>query len=101
MGGYGPATTGFSLALKQIGDRLERSSAIRSTSSTSTTSSTSAIASMTFSGWSRSGVLTLGYQSSSYLTDRIPALGVVDLPFLFSDAGRRRARRWTAHSVTR
>ena len=23
MGGYGPATTGFSLALKQIGDRLE------------------------------------------------------------------------------
>jgi hypothetical protein len=37
------------------------------------------------------GVLTLGYQSSSYLTDRIPALGVVDLPFIFSDATKARA----------
>ena len=31
-----------------------------------------------------SGVLTLGYQSSSYLTDRVPELGIVDLPFLFA-----------------
>jgi TRAP-type C4-dicarboxylate transport system substrate-binding protein len=31
------------------------------------------------------GLLTLGYQSSSYLTDRVPALGFVDLPFLFAD----------------
>jgi tripartite ATP-independent transporter DctP family solute receptor len=30
------------------------------------------------------GLLTLGYQSSSYLTDRVPELGVVDLPFLFA-----------------
>jgi TRAP-type transport system periplasmic protein len=29
-------------------------------------------------------VLTLGYQSSSYLTDRVPELGFVDLPFLFA-----------------
>ncbi len=37
-----------------------------------------------------SGVLTLGYQSSSYLTDRVPELGFVDLPFLFErrDAAR-------------
>jgi TRAP-type C4-dicarboxylate transport system substrate-binding protein len=36
------------------------------------------------------GLLTLGYQSSSYLTDRVPELGFVDLPFLFSrrDAAR-------------
>ena len=32
-----------------------------------------------------SGVLALGYQSSSYLTDRVPELGFVDLPFLFAD----------------
>ena len=32
-----------------------------------------------------SGVLTLGYQSSSYLTDRVPELSFVDLPFLFRD----------------
>jgi tripartite ATP-independent transporter DctP family solute receptor len=31
-----------------------------------------------------SGILTLGYQSSSYLTDRVPELSFVDLPFLFS-----------------
>ena len=45
------------------------------------------------------GLLTLGYQSSSYLTDRVPELGIVDLPFLFAEhAGGargdgRRARR--------
>jgi TRAP-type transport system periplasmic protein len=38
-----------------------------------------------------SGVLTLGYQSSSYLTDRIPQLGLVDLPFLFPDNASARA----------
>ena len=32
-----------------------------------------------------SGVLTLGYQSSSYLTERVPDLGIADLPFLFPD----------------
>ena len=31
------------------------------------------------------GLLTLGYQSSSYLTDRVPELGAVDLPFLFAN----------------
>ena len=38
-----------------------------------------------------SGVLTLGYQSSSYLTDRVPELGFVDLPFLFSQNETARA----------
>jgi TRAP-type C4-dicarboxylate transport system substrate-binding protein len=37
------------------------------------------------------GLLTLGYQSSSYLTDRVPALGVVDLPFLFGSTDTARA----------
>jgi TRAP-type C4-dicarboxylate transport system substrate-binding protein len=36
-------------------------------------------------------VLTLGYQSSSYFTDRIPAVGIADLPFLFSDQTKARA----------
>ena len=36
-------------------------------------------------------MLTLGYQSSSYLTDRVPALGFVDLPFLFQDNAQARA----------
>src|SRR5204862_358833 len=34
---------------------------------------------------------TLGYQSSSYLTDRVPALGLVDLPFLFRSTEEARA----------
>ena len=38
-----------------------------------------------------SGLLTLGYQSSSYLTDRVPELGFVDLPFLFADTAAARA----------
>ena len=38
-----------------------------------------------------SGLLTLGYQSSSYLTDRVPELGFVDLPFLFPDTNAARA----------
>src|SRR5262249_56496970 len=37
------------------------------------------------------GLLTLGYQSSSYLTDRVPELGLVDLPFLFTDTAQARA----------
>jgi TRAP-type transport system periplasmic protein len=37
------------------------------------------------------GLLTLGYQSSSYLTDRVPELGFVDLPFLFASRDQARA----------
>ena len=37
-----------------------------------------------------SGEMTLGYQSSSYLTDRIPELGFVDLPFLFANNAQAR-----------
>ncbi len=44
------------------------------------------------------GVLTLGYQSSSYLTDRVPELGFVDLPFLFERSATARAPPSTARS---
>jgi TRAP-type C4-dicarboxylate transport system substrate-binding protein len=37
-----------------------------------------------------SGEMTLGYQSSSYLTDRVPELGFVDLPFLFANNAQAR-----------
>jgi TRAP-type C4-dicarboxylate transport system substrate-binding protein len=33
----------------------------------------------------------MGYQSSSYLTARVPELGVVDLPFLFADTTAARS----------
>jgi tripartite ATP-independent transporter DctP family solute receptor len=38
-----------------------------------------------------SGEITLGYQSSSYLTDRVPELGFVDLPFLFANNTQARS----------
>ena len=90
MGGYGPPTTGFSKSLKFIGDKLAAQ----------------------FGGdvaieyiWNimdhghkaediltlvENGEITLGYQSSSYLTDRVPELGFVDLPFLFSSNAQAR-----------
>ena len=38
-----------------------------------------------------SGLITIGYQSSSYMTSRVPELGVADLPFIFSDTEEARA----------
>jgi tripartite ATP-independent transporter DctP family solute receptor len=91
LGGYGPASTGFSLALKKIGDRLAAKFGDQV--------DVKYVYNILDLGYRaddilwlvESGVLTLGYQSSSYLTDRIPAVGVVDLPFLFSDQAKARA----------
>src|SRR6476660_7780924 len=83
MGGYGPATTGFSRALKFIGDRVD----------------IKYVWNVMDLGYRAEdilwlvehGLLTLGYQSSSYLTDRVPELGLVDLPFLFQSTAAARA----------
>src|SRR5438034_8974968 len=83
MGGYGPPTTGFSRALKRIGDQLqaEFGSGVE----------IKYVWNIMDLGYRAEdilwlvehGLLTLGYQSSSYLTDQVPELGIVDLPFLF------------------
>jgi tripartite ATP-independent transporter DctP family solute receptor len=91
MGGYGPATTGFSLALKQIGDRLAAKFGDLVDIKYVYNILDFGYRSEDILWLVEDGVLTLGYQSSSYLTDRIPALGVVDLPFLFSDTAKARA----------
>jgi TRAP-type C4-dicarboxylate transport system substrate-binding protein len=90
MGGYGPPTTSFSRALTLIGDALEAEFGDRV--------SVKYVWNIMDFGYRaedilwlvEDGVLTLGYQSSSYLTDRVPELGFVDLPFLFerTDAAR-------------
>jgi TRAP-type C4-dicarboxylate transport system substrate-binding protein len=90
MGGYGPPTTSFSKALKFIGDRLEAE-----TDGEVEVKYVWNIMELGYRGedilWLvESGVLTLGYQSSSYLTDRVPELGFVDLPFLFRDNAHAR-----------
>jgi len=84
MGGYGPATTSFSRGLKMIGDRL--------TAEFGGEIDVKYVWNIMDFGYKaeeilwlvEQGILTLGYQSSSYLTDRVPELRFVDLPFLFA-----------------
>src|SRR3982075_792546 len=91
MGGYGPASTGFSRALKFIGDRL--------TAEFGDEVDIKYVWNVMDLGYRAEdilwlvehGLLTLGYQSSSYLTDRVPELGLVDLPFLFERTATARS----------
>ncbi|MFZ0402919.1 MAG: TRAP transporter substrate-binding protein [Pseudolabrys sp.] len=90
MGGYGPPNTGFSKSLKFIGDKLEaqfgKDVAIEYVFNIMDHGH-KAEDILTFV---ENGEMTLGYQSSSYLTDRVPELGFVDLPFLFSSNAQAR-----------
>ena len=83
MGGYGPATTTCSRALKVIGDRLEaefgKDVDVKYLWN---------VMDLGYKGgdllWmTEHGILTLSYQSTSYLADRVPELDFADLPFLF------------------
>ena len=91
MGGYGPATTGFSRALKRIGDRLEAELGDRVDIKYVWNIMDLGYQAQDILWLVEHGLLTLGYQSSSYLTDRVPELGFVDLPFLFDTTQRARA----------
>ena len=91
MGGYGPATTGFSRALKRIGDRLEAEFGDRVDIKYVWNIMDLGYQAQDILWLVEHGLLTLGYQSSSYLTDRVPELGLVDLPFLFETTERARA----------
>lgn len=83
MGGYGPPTTTHSRALKFIGEKLE--------AQFGDSVDIKYIWNIMDFGYradeilwlTECGILTLSYQSTSYLTDRVPELGFVDLPFLF------------------
>jgi TRAP-type C4-dicarboxylate transport system substrate-binding protein len=91
MGGYGPPTTGFSKALKFIGDKLQ--------SHFGDGVAVEYVWNIMEHGYKaedilalvESGEMTLGYQSSSYLSDRVPELGFVDLPFLFANNTQARS----------
>lgn len=84
MGGYGPATTGFSKSLQFIGDRLEKQFGDRVDVKYVWNVMDFGYRAEDILWLVEHGLLTLGYQSSSYLTGRVPELGFVDLPFLFS-----------------
>jgi TRAP-type transport system periplasmic protein len=90
MAGYGPPTTGFSKALKFVGDKLQSQFGGRI--------DIEYVWNIMDHGYNaediltlvENGKMTLGYQSSSYLTDRVPELGFVDLPFLFANNAQAR-----------
>jgi tripartite ATP-independent transporter DctP family solute receptor len=90
MGGYGPPTTGFSLALKMIGDRLH--------AKFDGDVEVKYVYNIMDLGYRaedilwlvEDGVLTVGYQSSSYFTERVPEVGMADLPFIFDSNEKAR-----------
>ncbi len=91
MGGYGPASTGFSRALEFIGDRLTAELGGRVEVKYVWNIMELGYRAEDILWLVEHGLLTLGYQSSSYLSDRVPELGFVDLPFLFESTPAARA----------
>lgn len=91
MGGYGPPTTSFSKSLKLIGDTLAAAFGDRIDVKYVWNIMDFGYRAEEILWLVEDGVLTLGYQSSSYLTDRVSELGFVDLPFLFHTREQARA----------
>jgi TRAP-type transport system periplasmic protein len=91
MGGYGPPTTSFSKSLKLIGDTLTAAFGDRIDVKYVWNIMDFGYRAEDILWLVEDGILTLGYQSSSYLTDRVPELGFVDLPFLFAQRDQARA----------
>ena len=91
MGGYGPPTTGFSKSLKFIGDKLQGQFGPRVEIEYVWNIMDHGYKAEDILTLVESGEMTLGYQSSSYLTDRVAELGFVDLPFLFANNAQARA----------
>ena len=91
MAGYGPPTTSFSKALKFIGDKLQSQFGSRVAIDYVWNIMDHGYKAEDILTLVENGEMTLGYQSSSYLTDRVPELGFVDLPFLFSSNAQARA----------
>ena len=91
MGGYGPPTTTHSRALKMIGHRLE--------AQFGAAVDIKYIWNVMDFGYQGNdvmwmverGILSLAYQSTSYLTERVPELEFADLPFLFDSLEQARA----------
>jgi TRAP-type C4-dicarboxylate transport system substrate-binding protein len=90
MGGYGPPTTSFSRSLKLIGDGLVAQFGDRVDVKYVWNIMDFGYRAEDILWLVEDGILSLGYQSSSYLTDRVPELGFVDLPFLFDQRDRAR-----------
>ena len=91
LGGYGPPTTTHSRALKFIGDRLEKEFSDLVDIKYIWNIMDFGYLSSDIMWLTECGVLTISYQSTSYLTKRVPELGFVDQPFLFPDLASARS----------
>jgi TRAP-type transport system periplasmic protein len=91
MGGYGPPTTTHSRAMKFIGDRLSAEFGDRVDVKYIWNIMDFGYRADEILDLTESGILTLSYQSTSYLTHRVPEFEFVDLPFLFPDLAAARA----------
>jgi tripartite ATP-independent transporter DctP family solute receptor len=91
LGGYSPPTTSFSKALKMIGDALVAEFGARVAVDYVWNIMEHGYKAEDILTMVETGEMTLGYQSSSYLTDRVPELGFVDLPFLFVNTAQARS----------
>jgi tripartite ATP-independent transporter DctP family solute receptor len=91
MGGYGPPATSFSRSLKLIGDTLSARFGDRIKVGYIWNIMDLGHRAEDILTLVENGAMTLGYQSSSYLTERVPELSFVDLPFLFEHRDQARA----------
>ena len=91
MGGYGPSTTTHSRALKLIGDRIAAQFGDEVDVRYVWNVMDFGYKAEDVLWMSERGVLTLAYQSTSYLTARVPELEFADLPFLFASLDAARA----------
>ena len=90
MGGYGPATTTHSRALKMIGESLAAQFGKAVDIRYLWNVMDFGYKSEDVLWMSERGILTVAYQSTSYLTDRVPELEFIDLPFLFESLEQAR-----------
>ena len=91
MGGYGPATTTHSRALKIIGDSLAAQFGKDVDIKYLWNVMDFGYKSEDVLWMAERGILTVAYQSTSYLTARVPELEFIDLPFLFDSLEQARA----------
>jgi TRAP-type C4-dicarboxylate transport system substrate-binding protein len=91
MGGYGPPTTTHSRAMKFVGDRLSAQFGDRIDVKYVWNVMDLGYRADQILDLTETGELTLSYQSTSYLTHRVPELEFVDLPFLFTSLDDARA----------
>jgi TRAP-type C4-dicarboxylate transport system substrate-binding protein len=91
MGGYGPPTTTHSRALKMIGDRLAAQFGKDVDIKYVWNVMDFGYKSEEVLWMAERGIVTISYQSTSYLTERVPELEFADLPFLFDSLEQARA----------